>query len=111
MCEFFGLSVELYFKLKNYERAEELLNKLLANVEDGCLLQENLKSAKTLMLCLRASLLLSKVQNIQRKQGSTTQVSMYNHLTILLHSQASACLAGAKSANLFVLWRKQSCMK
>jgi tetratricopeptide (TPR) repeat protein len=66
---------ELYFKLKNYERAEELLNKLLANVEDGCLLQENLKSTKTLMLCLRASLLLSKVQNIQRKQGSTTQVA------------------------------------
>jgi hypothetical protein len=107
MCEFFWLSVELYFKLKNYERAEELLNKLLANVEDGCLLQENLKSTKTLMLCLRASLLLSKVQNIQRKQGSTTQVSMYNHLTILV----SACLAGTKSANLFVLWRKQSCMK
>jgi hypothetical protein len=36
---------------------------------------------------------------------------MYNHLTILLHLQVSACLAGAKSANLFVLWRKQCCTK
>ena len=69
--------LELNFKLKNYQRASEILCELLANVEDRCL-QQSFKNAKMLMLCLKASLLLSKVQNIQGQLASSTQVPFKN---------------------------------
>ena len=72
---------ELNFKLKNYQRASEVLCELLANVEDRCL-QQSSKNAKMLMLCLKASLLLSKVQNIQGQLASSTQVPFKNIIEI-----------------------------
>lgn len=72
---------ELNFKLKNYQRASEVLCELLANVEDRCL-QQSSKNAKMLMLCLKASLLLSKVQNIQGQLASSTQVPFKNIIKI-----------------------------
>ncbi|KAG0601340.1 hypothetical protein M758_11G102800 [Ceratodon purpureus] len=61
---------DLNFKLKNYQRSAEVLCELLANVEDDCM-ERNLKNGKMLMLCLKASLLLSKVHNIQGQQNSS----------------------------------------
>ena len=69
-------SLDLNFKLKNYPRSTEVLCELLANVEDGCM-ERSLKNGKMLMLCLKASLLLSKVQNMQGQQNSS-QVPMQN---------------------------------
>lgn len=63
-------SPDLNFKLKNYQRSAEILCELLAKVEDGCM-ERSLKNGKMLMLCLKASLLLSKVQNIQGQQNSS----------------------------------------
>jgi hypothetical protein len=62
-------SLDLNFNLKNYQRSAEVLCELLANVEDGYM-ERSLKDGKMLMLCLKASLLLSKVQNVQEHQNS-----------------------------------------
>nr|PNR30269.1 hypothetical protein PHYPA_026585 [Physcomitrium patens] len=61
---------DLNFKLRNYKRSAEVLCELLANVDNGSM-ERSFKNGKMLMLCLKASLLLSKVQNVQGQQNSS----------------------------------------
>lgn len=78
-CNYFHYSLgvaalsESYYKLKKYGQAEALLTDMLARADIDSPHKESRKTS-SLMLCLKGSLLLSKVQNLLGTSGTLAEV-------------------------------------
>ncbi|BBN03618.1 hypothetical protein MPTK1_2g24910 [Marchantia polymorpha subsp. ruderalis] len=82
---------ESYYKLKKYGQAEALLTDMLARADIDSPHKESRKTS-SLMLCLKGSLLLSKVQNLLGTSGTLAEVmssvrNLQSRLLPKLHGQ------------------------
>ncbi|CAM6106511.1 unnamed protein product [Calypogeia fissa] len=59
---------DLYFKLRDYEQAERVLSDMLESADVNIQMQ-NMENKMAILLCLKGSLLLSKVQHLLGKHG------------------------------------------
>jgi hypothetical protein len=66
---------DLLFKLRRYGQAEVVLNGLLGKADVNIEVEE-MKDTAVLLLCLKSSLLLAKVQHLLGKRGTTAEVYM-----------------------------------